>query len=548
MSEYLGQLLALPVVLPLLAAAATLVFQRNARAQLVITAVALTVNAALSIVLLIGVDYHGTQVLAVGGWALPWGIALVADRLAVLMLVVSSIVTLGVYIYAAGQEMAETELSDDTPVSIFNPAYLILCAGVSNAFLAGDLFNLYVGFEMLLAASYVLLTLGATTERIRAGVTYIVISLVSSVLFLSAIALIYGATGTVNIAQLAERISELPGDIQLILHISLLLGFGVKAAVFPLSFWLPDSYPTAPAPVTAVFAGLLTKVGIYAIIRTETVLFAAQDLRVPLLVIAGLTLLVGILGAIAQSDIKRMLSFTLVSHIGYMLFGVAMGTVEGVHAAIYYTLHHIVAQTALFLAIGLIEMRGGSTSFRKLGGMATLAPTVSILYLIPALNLAGIPPFSGFIGKVALFDAGFSTRDWLVVVLIVAGTLTSLLTLYVIGKSWNLAFWREPADAEEPTEVLVEEAAQRRELLLTGRKWRPSVRMPQLMIGATACMVAVSCMLTVLAAPLWEVSGRAAENLRGSQTYSSSVLGSDPAQGASESRSEKAGSVEGGEG
>ncbi|GAA2096196.1 MULTISPECIES: Na+/H+ antiporter subunit D [Brevibacterium] len=548
MSALLGQLLALPVILPLLAAAATLIFQRHPRVQLVITAVTLSLTTALSILLLIGVDYHGTQVLAVGGWALPWGIALVADRLAVLMLVVSSIVTLGVYIYAAGQEMAETEQSDDTPVSIFNPAYLILCAGVSNAFLAGDLFNLYVGFEMLLAASYVLLTLGATTARIRAGVTYIVISLVSSVLFLSAIALIYGATGTVNMAQLAGRLSELPVDIQLILHISLLLGFGVKAAVFPLSFWLPDSYPTAPAPVTAVFAGLLTKVGIYAIIRTETVLFSTSSLRVPLLIIAGLTLIVGILGAIAQSDIKRMLSFTLVSHIGYMLFGVAMGTVEGVHAAIYYTLHHIVAQTALFLAIGLIEMRGGSTSLRKLGGLSVLAPVVSIFYLIPALNLAGIPPFSGFIGKVALFDAGFHTRDWLVVVLIVAGTLTSLLTLYVIGKSWNVAFWREPAEAEDPTPALVEEAAERKTALMHGERWKPSVRMPSLMMVATAGMVVVSCMLTVLAAPLWEVSGRAAENLRGAGTYSSAVLGSDPAQGASEGRSADAGAGAGSSG
>ncbi|HLS32351.1 MAG TPA: Na+/H+ antiporter subunit D [Brevibacterium sp.] len=531
-----GLMLALPIILPLLAAGATLIAQRSSRAQSTITMVTLIATTALSILLLVEVDQHGPHVLAVGGWALPFGIALVADRLAALMLVVSSIVTLAVYLYATGQDTSRTEKSDDTPVSVFNPAYLILCAGVSNAFLAGDLFNLYVGFEMLLAASYVLLTLGATTQRIRAGVTYIVISLVSSLIFLAAIALIYGATGTVNMAQLSERLSELPVDIQLILHVALLIGFGIKAAVFPLSFWLPDSYPTAPAPVTAVFAGLLTKVGIYAIIRTETVLFAVSDLRAPLLVIAGLTLLVGILGAIAQSDIKRILSFTLVSHIGYMLFGVAMGTHLGLTAAIYYTLHHIVAQTAMFLAIGLLELRAGSTSLRKIGGLSTLAPVISILYLIPALNLAGIPPFSGFIGKVALFDAGFHSSDWLVGSLVAVGTLTSLLTLYVIGKSWNLGFWRDPADADEPTPALVAEAKERRDSLARTGAWRSSVRPPSLMTAATAAMVVVSCMLTVLAQPLWQVSSRAAQGLIGPDTYTAVVLNNDEADGAGDGR------------
>ena len=226
-----------------------------------------------------------------------------------------------VLVYAVGQGVADRHR--ETPVSIFHPSYLILSAGVFNAFIAGDLFNLYVGFEILLSASYVLLTLGGTGERIRAGVTYIIVSLVSSLFFLSAIALIYGATGTANIAQLSVRIAELPQNVQLILHLLLLIAFGIKAAIFPLSFWLPDSYPTAPAPVTAVFAGLLTKVGVYAIIRTETVIFAENDLTVLLMVVGGLTMLIGILGALTQADIKRLLSFTLVSHIGYMIFGIA---------------------------------------------------------------------------------------------------------------------------------------------------------------------------------------------------------------------------------
>ena len=226
-------------------------------------------------------------------------------------------------------------------------SYLVLAAGLFDAFVAGDLFNMYVGFEMLLSASYVLLTLGGTGARIRVGVTYIVVSLMSSLLFLSAIALLYGATGTVTMALLAERIPDLPADVQLILHLLLLLAFCVKAAVFPLSFWLPDSYPTAPAPVTAVFAGLLTKVGIYAIIRTETLLFPGGTLTIPLMIVALLTMLIGILGALAQADIKRLLSFTLVSHIGYMIFGIALGSQLGMAATIYYVVHHISVQTKI---------------------------------------------------------------------------------------------------------------------------------------------------------------------------------------------------------
>ncbi|RBP67087.1 multisubunit sodium/proton antiporter MrpD subunit [Brevibacterium sanguinis] len=527
MTELLSVLVPLPVLLPLLGAGLALALSRHSRAQNVVSIVVLSAVMIIAFILLFGVDREGAQVVAIGGWQPPAGIVLVADRLSVLMLVVSSMVTLCVLVYALSQDASDD--SNETPISVFNPSYLVLCAGVANAFLAGDLFNLYVGFEMLLLASYVLLTLGATAERIRAGVTYVVVSLVSSIIFLTAIGVIYAACGTVNMAQLSERLGQLPADVQMILHVLLLLGFGIKAAVFPLSFWLPDSYPTAPAPVTAVFAGLLTKVGIYAIIRTETLLFVDSSLRVPLLVAAALTMLVGILGAIAQSEIKRIVSFTLVSHIGYMLFGVALGTTFGLAAAIYYTVHHIIVQTALFLAIGMVEMRGGSTSTRSLGGLMVLSPLLTIVFFIPALNLSGIPPFSGFIGKAALFAAGFAGEDWLNVTLIVVGTVTSLLTLYVIGRTFNLAFWRDPADAEEPTEELVAEFAERKQVLRAGGTWTPTIGVPGPMFWATSGMVLASLALTVGAEPLWELSLRAAENLSEPLNYVNQVLGGDAA-------------------
>ncbi|MEA5116920.1 MAG: proton-conducting transporter membrane subunit, partial [Propionicimonas sp.] len=273
----MNNLLAVPVLLCLLGAAITFIAGRVPWLQ---RAVSITAVAGVSAVagLLVWLSDNQTLVLWVGGWPRPLGIVLVADRLAAIMLLVASLVSLGVLIYSAGQDA--DELQRETPVSIFHPTFLLLVAGVSNAFLAGDLFNLFVSFELLLFASYVLITMGGTRDRIRAGSVYVVVNLVSSALFLIALASIYAATGTVNLAQLSVRLAELPDPVQLGLHLLLLTVFSIKAAVFPLSAWLPHSYPTAPAPVTAVFAGLLTKVGVYAIIRTQTLLFPDQPLTV----------------------------------------------------------------------------------------------------------------------------------------------------------------------------------------------------------------------------------------------------------------------------
>ena len=344
-------------------------------------------------------DRDGTIAVQVGGWGQsvagmgPLGITLVVDRLSALMLLVSSIVLLAVVFYAIGQGIRDGD--ERQPVSIFLPTYLVLSAGVCTAFLAGDLFNLFVGFEVLLSASFVLLTIGASAERVRAGIAYVMVSMVSSLIFLIGIALIYAATGTLNMAELAVRLDDVPAGTRSAMFAVLLVAFGIKAAVFPLSTWLPDSYPTAPAPVTAVFAGLLTKVGVYAIIRAHSLLFPGGGLDRVLMVAALLTMIVGILGAIAQSDIKRLLSFTLVSHIGYMVFGIALSSELGMSGAIYYVAHHIVVQTTLFLVVGLIERQAGASTLQRLGGLAAASPLLAFVFVVPALNLGGIPPFSG---------------------------------------------------------------------------------------------------------------------------------------------------------
>ncbi|SDU70195.1 multisubunit sodium/proton antiporter, MrpD subunit [Jiangella alkaliphila] len=439
------------------------------------------------------------------------------------MLLVSVVVALSVLVYSLSQGLVE--YGPDTPLSIYHPTFLILVAGVSNAFLSGDLFNLYVGFEILLAASYVLLTLGGTADRIRAGSTYVVVSLASSIVFLTALALVYAATGTVSLAQLAGRLDELPSGVALMLQLMLLTAFAIKAAVFPLSAWLPDSYPTAPAPVTAVFAGLLTKVGVYAIIRTQTLLFPDSPLSDLLLWAALLTMVIGILGAVAQDDLKRMLSFTLVSHIGYMVFGVALASDDGLSGAIYYVVHHIVIQTNLFLVAGLIERRGGSTSLERLGGLARLSPVLALLFFVPAMNLAGIPPFSGFLGKLGLMQAGVDDGGWLAYVLVAGSVVTSLLTLYAMAKAWNRAFWQpppaEPEDASGPRTDLHRKPV-RTEAPVSSKVAKVALRAG--MAGPAAVLLLVGVAMTVFAGPLFGLTDRAAADLRERTPYVEAVL------------------------
>jgi multicomponent Na+:H+ antiporter subunit D len=495
----------LPVLLPLLAAALTLLAGHHPRIQRTVSIITLSAVLVIAGALLYLADQDGGSALHIGGWNPPLGITLVVDRLSALMLVVSATVTLGVLIYAVGQDRSD-ESEESTPLSIFHPTFLILSAGVANAFLAGDLFNLYVGFEVLLAASYVLLTLGGTSARVQAGTTYVVVSLVSSLVFLTGIALVYAATGTLNMAQLSIRLGELPDSTQLILQLVLLTAFGIKAAIFPLSAWLPDSYPTAPAPVTAVFAGLLTKVGVYAIIRLQTLLFPGSPINDLLMIAALATMIIGILGAVAQSDIKRMLSFTLVSHIGYMIFGIALASTAGLAGAVFYVGHHILIQTTLFLATGLIERRGGSTSVNKLGGLAAASPVLALLFLIPALNLGGIPPLSGFLGKLGLLEAGAQQGGAFAWTLVGAGVLTSLLTLWAVAKVWGKAFWRPVDQAHNSRDG----------------EWSPSGSiliiaepntLPKTMLYSTGALVLVGVALTVFGGPLYDISNRAAEDL-----------------------------------
>jgi multicomponent Na+:H+ antiporter subunit D len=495
----MSALIVLLIVIPLGAAGISQALNRLPRVQRAISAVALTAAVVMAAVLAFAVDAHDVVVARVGAWPAPLGITLVADRLSAIMVLVSAVTVLAVLLYAIGSPKTADRAAS------FHPVYLVLAAGVSASFLTGDLFNLFVAFEMMLTASYVLMTLGGTAAQIRHGMTYVVISLLASTLLITAIGLTYAATGTVNLADLATKLPDIDPAMRGALATMFLVVFGIKAAIFPLFFWLPDSYPTAPAPVTAIFAGLLTKVGVYAIVRTQTLLFGHEGPSTLILTLAALTMVVGVLGAIAQDDVKRLLSFHIVSQIGYMVFGLGLFTVAGLAAAVFFIVHQIVVKTTLFLVGGLIEEATGTGHLHRLGGLLHSAPVAAVTFLVVGFSLAGIPPLSGFVGKLGLVRAGFDAgAHWVVVV----SLAVSLLTLYSMVKIWAGVFWGK---ADEPPPIAESMEVSR-------------LRFPGLMSGATVGIATVSVAIAVFAGPLYAYSERAATDLADPARYIEEVL------------------------
>lgn len=479
----MSSLLAVPVLAPLVAAATMLII-RPLHAQRAISFVALAVSLGAATVTFVRVWADGDiTVLRAGGWIGPIAITLVADRMAAVMVLVALAVMAVVLVYAIGQRTAD----EHSPY--YHPVYMVMAAGVAQAFLAGDLFNLFVAFEILLIASYVLLTLEGTNEQVRSGTTYVVLNILESLVLLMAVGLVFAATGTVNMAELPARLAELPDGVRAGLNLLLLVAFGIKAAVFPLFFWLPDAYPTAPSSVSAVFAGLLTKVGVYCIIRTQTLLFPGE-FRELIIIIGALTMVIGVIGAISHNDMKRLLSFHIVSQIGYMVFGLGLGGAAAIAATIFFLIHQIPVKTALFLVEGIVERDSGSSSLDAVSGLARRSPILAVMFLLPAFSLAGLPPFSGFLGKFAIVRAGFSLEEYLGVGVALA---VSLFTLLSMTKIWVSAFWGEPPAA----------AVERGGLLRSNR----------LMTASTASIVVVGVMIAVVAGPLYDYALAAANQL-----------------------------------
>lgn len=492
----MSALVGLLIVVPLVGAAVGFAFGTHQALRDGLTVATLAGATTIAALLLWEVEANGTLVVRVGDWDPSLGIVLVVDLFAALVLLIAMATILVVQVFAAGQR--RTAWGADPSLS--GPLMLVLTAGVALAFLTGDLFTLFVAFELILVSSYVLLTHQGRRGQIRSGMTYVAMNLFASTLFLVGLAVVYGATGTVNMALLAERIPELDDPLRYGIGLWFLVVFGTKAAIFPLFSWLPDSYPTAPTTITAVFAGLLTKIGVYVLIRFHT-LMEMDDLGPIILVLAGLTMVIGVAGALAQDDVKRILSFHIISQIGYMLMGLGLFTLAGITGAVLFLVHHMPVKTILFLVGGLIEDREGTSALDRIGGLASRAPLLALLFAVPALSLAGIPPFSGFVAKLALVDAGIEA---VAIPIVVVALANSVLTLLSMVKIWAGVFWGEQMTAapDQPVER-------------AGRR---------LMVGATAAAVVGSLVISATAGGLWDLSERAAIGLLESSHYIDAVL------------------------
>jgi len=410
---------------------------RKTKLQQTVSILSMTAITLQSLAILWKVYSGGPFAMQAGGWPAPFGITFVADLFSAILLVTGSLVALLVTVYSIG-------FMDNTRKTA--GFYLLLhglVTGVNGSFLTGDIFNLYVWFEVMLISSFVLVTLGAEKKQLRGAVKYVVLNLIGSVIFVTAIGLMYGKTGTLNMADIALKLRE--GDNCGVINSSLMLffvAFGIKAALFPFHFWLPASYPTPPIAVTALFAGTLTKVGVYVIIRFYS-LFAVADMEVwqiMTLVVAGATMVSGVLMAASSFDIRKILSFHIISQIGYMVMGLGIATVTGLGGALYFIVHNMLSKTATLLAGGLVFRFRGTYDLKNLGYVYKEYPLLAFLFLLPALSLAGIPPLPGFFGKFFLIYGGFKAELWTITIVAI---VVSIITLFSMIKIWNEVFWKQ---------------------------------------------------------------------------------------------------------
>ncbi len=436
--------LAAPLVIPFVTAVAAFLLRNSETGRWVSVAGSAAMLVA-SLLLMAEVLDKGVLAGQMGNWPAPFGITLVADTLSAVMVVITAITSLAVVIYGMGEVPVRLERLG------YHALYNAMIAGVTGAFLTGDIFNLYVWFEVMLISSFGLLVLGGTKEQLDAGVKYVALNLVSTLAFLAGIGMLYGMTGSLNMAELALTVPQVENQaLVTVVAMLFMVGFGVKAAVFPLFFWLPAAYHTPRFSVSAVFAGLLTKVGVYALMRVFTLIFVGDVsfTHEILLWVAAATMVTGVLGAAAQTDFRKILSFHIISQIGYMVLGLALYTTTGLVGGVFYLVHHIIVKANLFLIAGIAQKAAGGNELSRIGGLYKAAPFLGLLFLIPAFSLAGFPPLSGFWAKFVVVKATLELGHWFVAFLALA---VGLLTIFSMTKIWAAAFWKPHPDGIEPS-------------------------------------------------------------------------------------------------
>ncbi|GGM19199.1 Na(+)/H(+) antiporter subunit D [Paraliobacillus quinghaiensis] len=441
----MSNFLTLPILLPMFIGTILIFFAKKHKLQRVIAGFSALSLLGVAIYLgyIVYTDPSQIITLEIGDWPAPFGIVLVADMFATMMVILSSIVGVVCLFFAF------KTIHSDREKFYFYPFYFYLLTGVNGAFLTGDMFNLFVFFEVMLISSYVLIVHGGTGYQLRESFKYVVMNMVASAFFLVALAYLYATTGTLNMADLAERVQVLEQEgILNGIAILFLFVFGAKGALFPLYFWLPKSYYGPPAAISALFGGLLTKVGIYAIIRVFTLIFVhnTEFTHTIILILAGGTMFFGVLGAVSQFDFKRILSYHIISQVGYMVMGLGVYTPLALAGAIYYIAHHIIVKSALFLFAGATQKITGTTELKKMGGLLKTHPWLGWLFFISAMSLAGIPPLSGFFSKFALILAAVQKESYYIVVV---ALVVGILTLFSMMKIFMYAFWGEPKISQD---------------------------------------------------------------------------------------------------
>lgn len=433
----------LPLLLPLLMGALLLLppLANSIKRQRIATLVTLILLLAVSLKLVFTAQESGTQMYVLGNWHPPFGIVLVADQLSSLLVLLTAVLAFGALLYACA--------GSDTGGMYFHPLFMFQVLGINGAFLTGDIFNLFVFFEVLLIASYALLVHGGGKQKTQSALHYVILNLIGSSLFLFGLGILYGTVGTLNIADMAIKIAQLHGGEAILAKIGgllLMLVFGLKAALLPLHFWLPRTYASASAPVAALFA-IMTKVGIYSLLRVHTVIFGdhagdlaniAQPWLWPLSI---LTVSVGTLGLLASRSLRLLAANLVVVSAGTLLIAVALQTATATSAALYYLVHSTLAAGALFLLADLISIQRGKAEDRFVKARSVLQPKLlGSLFFVASLALIGLPPLSGFVGKVMLLQAtaGETTTLWVWTVLLFSG----LAALVALSRAGTTLFWR----------------------------------------------------------------------------------------------------------
>jgi multicomponent Na+:H+ antiporter subunit D len=432
----MSNLVILPIIIPLLAGTAFIFLHKQLRIVRFLSIIVALINTAVTVLLGYHVFQSGTIVLETGNWIAPFGIVLVADGLAVLLVTTTNIISIACLFYAF------QSLDKKREQFYFYTFFFMLITGVSGAFLTGDLFNLFVFFEVLLMASYGLIILGGTKKQLRESLKYVLINLISSILFVITVAFLYSVTGTINMAQLAERVADVEQTgILTTIGILLFVVFATKGALFPLYFWLPKSYSVPPTVISAIFGALLTKVGVYSILRVFSLIFIFEPFTHQLFIwLAGFTMVLGVLGALSTNNVKLIIAYNIIPAVGFMMMGIGIFTSTSMAGTVYYLMHDMIIKAVLFLLVGAMIHITGTSDLRKMGGLIKSNPLLGWLFFIAALTLAGIPPFSGFIGKLLLLQGAFF-EGYISIAII--GLISSLLILLSVVRIFIQAFWGE---------------------------------------------------------------------------------------------------------